>query len=151
MAGVEVEVKGLGELQKKLGRAASREVLARGIDECTKDVQALIAAYPAEGEGNRPRPRGKWWQRHKGWRWNTRAGIRGTDTSEKLQKSWKREMRGAEGRVFTGVSYANLVQGPEQTSFHKAHGWETAEQVVEKYKGKAAERLAEHVRRALGR
>ncbi len=145
-----VEVKGLKELADRLGGVASEAVIRRGIDECTKDVLALTAIYPPEGEGNKPKDKGKWWQRHKGWRWKTKDGIHGRDTSEKLQKSWKRETaQGMTGRVYSEASYAKYVQGDDQTDWHQAAGWKTVKQIAEEYAPKAAARMTEHIARAL--
>jgi hypothetical protein len=72
------------------------------------------------------------------------------NTSEQLQKSWKRRMEGQVGVIWTEVSYSHFVQGQDkQTWFHKAHGWKTDEQVKDEYGPKAVERLAKHVREAL--
>jgi hypothetical protein len=152
MTPVAFKIEGIDEVIRTLGRIEGNRVVARAVDEMTKDGQALMAAYPPEGDYNRPGAYPKrWYQRHVGSRWATRSGgIGGRNSSQKLQKSWRRRMQGQGGVVWTEVTYAAWVQSKEhQTAFHRDHGWRTDEQVRDEYAPLAVERLQQHIREAL--
>lgn len=112
------------------------------------EVRDRMAVYPPEGSWNWPGgPGSHWYQRGFGPRWMTKDGdLRGENTSEDLQNSWKAVNHGDWAEVYTTVSYADEVQGDKQKSYHADHGWQTDSEVVKKYE---KERLPEVERKVL--
>jgi len=73
------------------------------------EVGDRAAAYPPEGPWNRPKdePGKTWYQRHFGPRWRRVDGsIGGRNTSEQMQKRWRRRIDELRARVWNDVSYA---------------------------------------------
>lgn len=155
MTTVTVQVKGAEALARRLNPKAIDRALRFAIDEMTKDVQSMMAVYPAEGDWNTPGPYPKrWYQRHWGPRWARKTAPMpgGYNTSEKLQKSWKRSKAtlGKEGRVYTNVTYAPWVLHEEkQTAVHASHGWKTDRERLQEYQPKAERRVKHFLDRAL--
>jgi len=113
-----------------------------------KMVERRMATYPPETAANMPkRYPGRWYQRQFGPRWYNKGGkLSGRDTSERLQKSWRTEMKGKEAEVFTHspvteteVSYVEQVHSYEnQAAVHARHGWHTDKQVAEEVEASPA-------------
>ncbi len=129
-------------------------IVERVIPVAAKMVETRMATYPPETDANMPGPYPKrWYQRHFGPRWYSKGGeLGGRNTSERLQKSWRTELKSKEAEVFTQspvtgseVSYVEQVHSYEnQAEVHRRHGWHTDKQIAEEVENsKALDRALE--------
>ncbi len=140
------ELRNLAAALDKLDMGA---VIERVVPLAGKMVQSKMASPPTETDANKPGyyPK-RWYQRGFGPRWTNLTGVvRGYNTSERLQFSWRTQIiKPTEAHVFTEsprtgseVSYVEHVQSEEkQTSLHKAIGWQTDAEVAEDVEKSAA-------------
>lgn len=133
---VRIRMEGVEELERDLSPRKLNTALGRIVDDVTDwAMRTRMSVYPPRGDYNRPGPYPKrWYQRLVGPRWALKAGgIGGRDTSEQLQQNWRQQILTPLSReIYTEVSYAPEVVGAEdQTEVHKAHGWQTDEQIAQ--------------------
>ena len=124
------------------------KMVADIVETASREVTDLVAAYPPEGPWNRPRREKPWYQRHFGPRWYRADGsIGGRNTSELLQKSWKRRAARDQARIWTNVTYAPyLLDEARQVHWARSHGWKTTKEIAARWE---RERLARVVEDAL--
>jgi len=123
-----------------------RKAVKRAAMELANNLEKTMSDYPPASEANKPRGFGsalsiatrkaqnRWYQRDYGPRWARKDGsVGGSPTSEHLQYRWKVASKGWGAIVGSPVSYSPAVQShEEQASFHKARGWVTDKQAVDR-------------------
>ena len=111
-----IEIKGVEELQKKLGTAGTTKTLRRPMERSVKRLQADMQKYP-------PQPAGVTYRRGQDPR------------SEDLGASWTskvtRSARGLTGKVGNNTSYAPWVQSHQFQALHMGY-WQTDQEVIDK-------------------
>jgi len=109
-----------------------RKVIQKASIPLTRELHSTVAKYPPATEANQPNHR--WYERGYGPRWSRKDGtVGGRKTSEMLNRSWgiKRLRWGMQ--LGSRASYSPVVHHhEEQASFHKARGWVTDKQAVDK-------------------
>lgn len=135
-----IKIEGLDEAIKKLESLNRLNRLKPAFRAAAAHVKGKIAIYPAATLGNsESNPTGRWYQRGYGPKWKRKDGsIGGKKSSETLGRKWTHEAlsSGIGARIGNNVTYGPFVHDPaEQTSFHKAHGWKTTEQVAQEESG----------------
>lgn len=143
---IEIDSRELEDLALAFGAVDIDAVVERVIPFAYKMTERLLATYPPPGDWNTPGRR--WYERGFGPRWYNKAGqVRGYNTSELLQKSWRtRIVSKTEAEVFTQspktggeVSYVEHVHSYEdQTKVHARHGWHTDKAVAEEVENSPA-------------
>lgn len=130
---VTLDTKDLEKLARKMNvLPAFKDGIAAG----AVYVKGVIAEYPPATDANVPGPYPKrWYVRGKGPHWALKGGgFHFSRTSETLGRRWTivSVNDGLGARVGNNASYGPYVQAREyQQRWHKAHGWNTAETVVE--------------------
>ena len=160
MAGNNIQIDGLAELQKKYASTPARfnAALKRGMTRAVAIIHADIAQYPPESEANRPpgitgkdgRPSNRWYVRGSG----TQTEHKFYRTSQALGRHWTEEISGSStsitGKVGNATTYAPYVQSREhQAEFHKARGWKTIEDVAEQDADRAQNEIQSAIDEAL--
>ena len=123
-----------------------RKVIQKASIPLTRELHSTVAKYPPESEANLPRGFGsavsiatkkaqnRWYKRGYGPQWSRKDGsVGGRKTSEMLNRSWgiKRLRWGMQ--LGSRASYSPVVHHHEdQANFHKARGWVTDKQAVDK-------------------
>jgi len=135
-----IHIEGLAQALGSLDHAKVQYALAQAVDFVTGQVRIRMAVYPPETAANTPGPDG-WYQRLFGPRWRTASGaLRGKNTSERLQFSWRQSVISPLSQVVdtlsprTGrpVTYEAFVVGEDtQSEVHRQHGWHTTESVAQ--------------------
>ena len=137
-----MHIEGLDTALRGLDPPGMRRVCTLVVDIVAHEAKIRMATYPPETEANQPKPYpGRWYQRLWGPRWRTASGaLRGKNTSERLQYSWRQSVISPLSQVVdtlsprTGrpVTYAALVVGEDtQMDVHRQHGWQTTETVAQ--------------------
>jgi len=129
-----VYIEGLDELLRKLKNLQEMKLVKAALKASGADIQGIMVVYPPATAANSPSG-DHWYERGYGSRWRRRDGsIGGRRTSEMLNRKWtiREELGGMQVVVGNNVTYGHWVQGDEQTWFHRAHGWKTTKDVVEK-------------------
>jgi len=136
MSDGDVYIEGLDELIKKLNSIQEMKAVKTALKAAGAHIQGIMVDYPPATIGNSPsNPTNHWYERGYGSHWRRKDGsIGGRQTSETLNRKWtiKEEFSGLQVIVGNNVSYGHWVQGDDQTRVHKAHGWLTTRQVVER-------------------
>lgn len=131
--------------------ASRRRVLLRAVLE----LKDLAAAYPEEGQYNKPshtrfirratkhgletREVSGWYQRGYGSRWLRKNGtFGGSNTSQRLQQSWNTEVQRQDeftASAFTDVTYAPYLLDEEKprVNWAQSHGWQSLDEIQEDY------------------
>ena len=135
MPDVSVEVKGLDELERKIGGLATLRTVRVGLKAGAVHVKGKADDYPPSTIANSPgNPKGRWYERGYGPRWMTRQGVHGRKTSQTLGRKWTMAERN-NGMTFiigNNVTYGPYVQDREkQAWFHRQRGWRTVQDVAE--------------------
>lgn len=121
---IERQLKTLENIQRPLDRAMSAYL---------QDVEEAATPYPAASSANSPPGDGyKWYVRNLGFRTVTGKSYR---VSEQLSKRWKFFTRlsgsGVQGVIENNASYAGLVQGKKQLSYHARRGWKRIDKEID--------------------
>lgn len=148
MTDVTVDMGGVLDAMYDLG--ASTQDMRSGFRAGLSYLKGYMTAYPPQS--SRPQPFRTDRQR-RGFFAKLKSGEievpyrRGTSPgSRQLSKSWQISVSTLQGELGTRVPYAPLVQSrPDQTRYHKATGWTTAEDVQERHGERAAEIVQETV------
>jgi hypothetical protein len=155
--GLQISVKiDTGDLEKVARKLNVLPAFKDGIKAGAIYVKGVIAEYPPMSSGNMPGayPK-KWYVRGKGPHWALKGGgIHFRRTSEVLGKRWTHKIfnDGLSAVVGNNASYAPYVQSREhQPPWHKAHGWNTAENVVETENDEVIKRIQMFIDAALTR
>jgi len=157
---IAIEVKGLKELQRKLGDMQGVKAFRSVLLVMGKKVEHYLAQYPSASEANRPRSwtpgeDNSWYERGYGSRWVRKdGGIGGASTSETLGKRWTTKARKGADEVVVGnnASYGPYVQDKEyQPAYHARRGWRTVQGVVEEYADDLAAEAAKVVDQMLAK
>ena len=135
-----IQIRGIDELQRKLGNAAANRTLMRPMNRAVLRIQRNMAEYPP------PRP---------GSRYIRGFGMEGGPrTSERLGQSWTTKVKpsgnGVTGTIGTNVSYAPWVQSERfQAWMHKGRWTNTDEKTVERLRTTIIEDFQRAIDRAL--
>ena len=132
--------------QKRALDGDMRKVIRKAAEPLAAELKATVSTYPPASEANMPRGFGsavsiatkkaqnRWYKRGYGPQWSRKDGsVGGRKTSEMLNRSWgiKRLRWGMQ--LGSRASYSPVVHHhEEQASFHKARGWVTDKQAVDK-------------------
>jgi len=161
MAKIQVEIKGLDKLNKKI--LAVTPALKAGIKGATEHVKGKAATYPPQTMANKPRTYKTgagfdnfWYQRGWGQKWAlSGGGWHGRKSSEVLAKRWSTKYKngGLTGIVGNNASYAVYVQGTNETQVKalKNIGWKGIDTIAEEEKDTVTKFIQDKVDRALGR
>jgi len=148
-----VEVQGMDEWIRRLQKAGDLSQLRGTMQAATLMLQDEIAAYPPESEANVPYQR-RWYERGFGPRWLLKDGtVRGTRTSQTLGRKWTTRVSadGLQGVVGNNVTYGPYVQSKaKQTRYHKARGWKTDVEAIEKQRPGIVQLFKDAIERLLG-
>ena len=132
MAAPAITIKGAKELEIKFRNMQRGNGAFAGLTEATIHVKRKLKRYPpataANSSGNR-----RWYQRGYGPRWRRADGsVGGIRSSERLDTSWTHRMSRSTmtGRAENNASYAEYVQGEQQSATHKRIGWKTGEMIL---------------------
>jgi len=147
------QIKGDKELQNKLRKLANLDFLRPEIHAVSKHVAGKIAKYPNKTSANRPNAQGRWYERGWGSRYQRKDGtIGGQQTSEDLGPSWKgKAISNTRGVIGNDASYAQWVQGPDQSDTFERIGWKTTDTVVEDESEFVLKRIQKAVDRELAK
>jgi len=129
-----VRIEGAEQLDNLFDAAQLAASIQRVLGRVGQHVKVKMAVYPPQGEWKTPKQfPGRWYQRGFGPRWARKDGsIGGANTSENLQHQWKVQLAPRTVTIENEVSYAAYVQdADEQADFHKAHGWQTDQDVID--------------------
>ena len=130
-----IHIEGIEPLLEKLERLDQLKVAINAMKAAALHIKGKINIYPPATEANSPsNPKGRWYERGYGPKWNTLSGVHGRKTSQTLGKKWTigQADGGLTQIVGNNVTYGPFVQDPEkQAKFHKLHGWKTTAQVAE--------------------
>lgn len=147
---ITIEIKGLDDLQKRLGRSIEPE-LQQFTLAIASELQGEIAPYPPATEANRPvsrwvsKGRNQWYERGFGSRWIRKNGTFGArKSSQMMGRQWAVNKHGRFGaRVGNQASYALYLHNyAEQVPWAKARHWKTDKQAAEAVvRGGAIQRL----------
>ena len=160
MAKIQVEIKGLDKLNKKI--LAVTPALKAGIKGATRHIKGVAATYPPETLANKRKTYNSkagwgnfWYQRGWGQKWALADGDwHGHQRSEVMGKQWNTEFKngGLTSVVGNPVSYAPYVQGPEgvQVKALKNIGWKGIDTIAEEEKDTVTKFIQDKVDRALG-
>jgi len=150
--GVSLELKGLDKLYRKLDWAAADRAVAGILKASASDVKAYIATYPPQSEANSPHGR-TWYERGYGPRWYLKDGsMGGSRTSQTLGRRWTIDANASRAIIGNNATYAPYVQSAEQQApYHKARGWRTDEETLEKLKPSIIEKVRRAIEDILGR
>ena len=156
MPEITIEVQGLQGLLKDLDPKRVDRAMKVGMDAAMKRVRHDLN-YPKKTEANQPKAfsskgNNRWYQRGFGPKWARKDGtVGGTMTSEVLGKSWTHKVKHMGGvwygRWGTKVSYAPFVHGEEQAGFHKARGWKSFDDIIQKRAREIGDLFAAALRR----
>lgn len=123
---IEVEIKGMKELLKKIEKVEGGKYLEPVLQVGGERVKTEVSPYPPTTIANDPSQL-RWYERNYGPKWRTKSGaVHGNKTSEMLGKRWYVKPNKAEKSVTVGnpVSYAQYVHGDDsQAPFHGQRGW----------------------------
>ena len=131
-----IDIKGIPELQRKLGRIASMRYMQTALKLVGDTVAAKAGKYPPASSANTPQPNtagAKWYERGFGQKW-ANVGTRGGSyrrTSEVLSKRWYVRSWPTFVGIANTASYARYVHGYKQPSFHRGRGWLRLDKVAE--------------------
>lgn len=128
MADFQITIKGIPELEAKLGRAAAVATIRPPMERAVRRIQADLAKYPSPPAGTKYR----------------RTGT--------LGRRWTAEVRdgGLTGVVGNNTPYAQWVEAAEyQAKVHQGR-WPTDEEVLEKEKGAIVADFEKAIEDALG-
>jgi len=132
-----IRIEGLDELIDKIETIEDLEFVKAGMVAAGKHIKGIMRAYPPVSR--RPQPFVSDKQR-RGFFAKLRSGEievpyrRGQSPgSQTLGRRWAQSARdgGLTQVIGNNAGYASLVQGPEQTQYHKQTGWKTTKQVAE--------------------
>lgn len=136
MTDVDIDLDGVPRLMEEIGATARK--MQTGLEAGAQYLKSQIAVYPPSRHGPQPfkndKQRRGFFARLKSGEIEVpyRRGI--SPSSQKLGQSWGVVAKPLEATVGTRVSYAPLVQSKaDQTRYHKATGWVTAEDVKERH------------------
>lgn len=154
MTDVSIDLGGVPEMLYALGVNASD--MHTGLAAGANYLKAQLAAYPPERHAPQPFVSDR---QRRGFFAKLRSGEievpyrRGRSPgSRKLGQSWRVRSSPLEAVVGTTVSYAPLVMARgDQTRYHRATGWRTAEDVQERDGERAVEIVKETVLSKMGR
>lgn len=152
-----LQIKGLPELERKLGAVAAAKFLADILRAATLRLKGRAAVYPPATNANVPGPYPKhWYQRGYGVRWARKAGgAGGRRTSERLGTQWYAMSNALRGVVGNRASYARYPKGllsgqPLQSRAMRRLGWVSLETDVQKEVPLIEKDLQKAVDQALG-
>lgn len=152
MSPVNVQIRGLDRLVRKMDKLAQLESVKAGLKAGALHLKGAIAEYPPSSEANQPSQQ-RWYERGFGPKWRVRSGaIHSRHSSETLGRKWtvKGSNSNLTWRIGNNVSYGIYVQSAErQVWFHKKRGWKTDERVVKDESKTVNEFVAQYVRKAL--
>jgi len=149
----------LGNLPDNLTRLAKGRALVDGLAAAALHVKGKIAVYPAQKRLTRKAVYGKTFvsaaQRRyvmaalKRGDWPYQRGV--SDGSETLGRRWTTAARngGLVQVVGNNASYADRVQGDNQSLYHKAVGWKRVDEIGRKLAPDVRRIVSDHVRRAV--
>lgn len=137
-----IEIKGIAEVNAKLGSMVTREVLRPPMQRAVSRLQYVVQDYP-------PAPSGSRYIRGYGF-----AG--GPRTSENLGKRWTTVIEthadGLVGKVGNNASYGPLVQSERfQTAVHRRTGWMTDERALRENEDAIVGDFEREIERALAK
>jgi hypothetical protein len=138
-----IRVTGVTELVNKLNEFGRRGALKNALKAGAVYLKGKIAQYPPKNRPTRKSVYGQTFKSDKQRRFFFGALKHGaiqvpyrrgqSPGSEKLGQSWTVEANDLYATVGTAVSYAPLVQKRDaQSLYHRAVGWQTAEDVAER-------------------
>lgn len=109
-----------------------RKVIRKASEPIAAELKATVSEYPGASVANQPNHR--WYERGYGPRWSRKDGsIGGRKTSEMLNRSWGTQRKGWGMILGSRASYSPVVHHhKEQAKFHKARGWVTDKEAVDK-------------------
>jgi len=129
-----LQIKGLKELQAKLGAVAAAEYLRAIVQAATLRLKSRAAVYPPSTAANLPGAYPKrWYERGFGARWAKKSGgVGGRRTSERLGTQWYALASALQGVVGNRASYARYPKGfvgkdPRQALAMRRLGWTSIE------------------------
>jgi hypothetical protein len=124
-----IEIRGIDELQRKLGQVASTEVLRRGMQKVVYRVQGRMADYPPPPASSTYRRTGTL-----GRKWTTDVAVTGD---------------GVQGKVGNNTGYGPWVQSDMfQARVHKGR-WQTDRQVLREEEDNLVSIMQDEIDRAL--
>ena len=155
------QIRGLEELQRKLKTLENfQRKLKKPMQESTAIVQDYIAKAPRKKKGAfsamaTPGQRRAYWAKvGSGEIEHGKFGYKRTST---MTRGWTSKVKttgnGVQGEVgnVKAQDYGRYVQGKKQQPFHKASGWRTIDETIEKTKDAVQKKFEAVVKRELNR
>ncbi len=141
-----IEVKGLAELQRKVGEVAAAQWLQGTLVASAQDLMNWTAPYPpAPSYGGRNR----WYERGYGPKWRLKSGVvHGYNTSQTMGRRWEvKSFGGLRAEIRNRATYSPYVHDREhQAKVHTARGWKTVQAMFEQHRGEIVQKLVNAVR-----
>ena len=143
-----------GGFDRKVNQMMGGDGLRRGLRAARLHVGGKLQVYPPVSR----RSQSQYWspRQRRGFFAKLRSGEidvpyrRGlSPSSERLAARWA-QSASADGMVHTignNASYVNLVQGADQTAYHKQTGWKTAADIVKEERAEVNRIVSNEVRR----
>lgn len=139
-----VELKGIPELEKKLGKITAKATLQGLIVAAANELVDVTAPYPpAPAYGG-----SRWYERGKGGFWKRKDGSIGgpSPVSENLLNQWTVKPQSGNALIKNDASYAGFVHDKDkQVGFHAARGWRTVQGEFEKHSDDLTKHMAEAI------
>ena len=154
------QIQGLEALQRKLKTLEQfQRKLKAPMEESVAVVRDYIAKAPRKKKGafsamaTPGQKRAYWYLVGKGKIAHGKHGYKRTSTMEKWAAKTTMTHNGVEGEVgnIKAQSFGKYVQGAQQQPFHKASGWRTIDETIEKTKGVVQKKFAKVVKRELNK
>lgn len=141
-----IKIEGTRELIQRITTIQGMRRVKASVKQSAVLIQGYAKVYPAESHRANPYLSGggeKSAAMRRGFFYHLNHGDiqvpykRGGGSSQKLNQSWTLVTgnSGWRATVGTSVSYAGLVMGSKQTSYHKKTGWKTTTQIKKEHEG----------------
>ena len=125
MTDVSIQVQGVPQLVRKLGKAVATDTLARAMDKARMRVQSALQRYPSPPQGSTYVRTGDL-----GRSWTSRTIVGADGVTGQLGNA-VRSRRG--GRAYARYVQADVSEpAPHQTQQHTSTGWITDLQALER-------------------
>ena len=123
--------------------ASRKRVLTLAVEKLGLYMTDSGRGYPVQGDYNFPGHMRKtkrglvsgWYHRQYGNRYYRKDGtIGGSNTSERLQKNWKTEVKEFSASAYTEVTYAPFLFDPvRRVGWAAGHGWPSLDEIEDYY------------------
>lgn len=156
--------RGRGQLSTGLQFAQLDASVAEALNSWAEDVEFELSKYPAETETGQRVTRSvlsaKNLRYMRTYDIGAGKGEGAYERTGELARRWQHRIANSHGALaveFTnyardrsGRFYANLVQGAQQTWFHRDHGWRTIREILKEFGEELREDVQRSINRALG-